>query len=228
MKTHQFFGLLIFILIVILLSGAGLFYFISQQVADIEARTVGPIQQINHEMATRVARILEPTPTIIPDPVSIIHEVRSLARLETIQYSVEKVIRADSGREDLKTLFGDRLLFVAHGEVIAGVDLGKLKVEDVILDGDVVSIRLPETEVLVYRLDNDKSYVYDRQTGLLIRPDTQLETLARQVAEDEIYKTAVDDGILTQAKLNAENFIDRLIRSLGYEEVIFINSDTPD
>ncbi|NLF51431.1 MAG: DUF4230 domain-containing protein [Leptolinea sp.] len=224
MKTRQLFGLLLFVMVVILLSGAGLLYMIGRQIEEIEDRTIGPVQQINQDMATRVARFLEPTPTIIADPVSIIHEVRSLARLETIQYSVEKVIRADSGREEVKTLFGDKLLFVAHGEVIAGVDMAKLQVDDVVLEGDVVSIRLPDAEVLVTRLDNDKSYVYDRQTGLLVRPDTQLETLARQTAEDEIYQTAIEDGILKQARTNAENFIDRLIRSLGYDEVIFIES----
>ncbi len=223
MKTPQFVGLLLFVLLVIILAGGGLLFFISQQVSLIEARTIGPIQQVNHDMATRVARFMAPTPTIIPDPVSIIHEVRSLARLETIQYSVEKVITADSGREDLKALFGDKLLFVAHGEVIAGVDLEKLKLEDILLNGNVVSIRMPKAEVLVTRLDNEKSYVYDRQTGLLVRPDAQLETLARQTAEDEIYKTAIEDGILKQAQTNAENFIDRLIRSLGYEEVIFLD-----
>ncbi len=224
MKTHQFFGLLLFILVIIVLAGGGMLFMIGRQIEAIEDRTVGPIQQINHDMATRIARFMEPTPTIIADPVTIIHEVRSLARLETIQYSVEKVILADSGREEVKALFGDKLLFVAHGEVIAGVDLTKLKVEDVILEGDVVSIRLPEAEILVTKLDNDRSYVYDRQTGLLVRPDTQLETLARQTAEDEIYQAALKDGILEQAKTNAENFIDRLIRSLGYEEVIFLQS----
>ncbi len=222
MKTRQFVSLIIFTILLVVLAGVGLFFFISQQVSQIEQRTIGPIQQVNHDMATRVARFLEPTPTIIPDPVSIIHEIRSLARLETIQYSVEKIITADSGREELKALFGDQLLFVAHGEVIAGIDLEKIREEDISVKGKVVTIKLPESEVLVTRLDNKESYVYDRQTGLLMRQDIELETKARQSAEEEIHKTAVKDGILKQAQINAENYLDRLIRSLGYEEVIFI------
>jgi hypothetical protein len=221
MKTRQFVGLILFVFILVILAGGGLLVFITQQVQQIEQRTIGPLQQVNHDMATRVARFLEPTATIIPDPVSIIHEVRSLARLETIQYSVEKVITADSGREDLTPLFGDKLLFVAHGEVIAGLDLEKLGQEDIKLDGKIVTVKLPDAEVLSTRLDNEKSYVYDRQTGLLIRQDVQLETKARQTAEQEIYKTAIEDGILKQAQANAETYLDRLIRSLGYTEVIF-------
>jgi hypothetical protein len=226
MKPSQFTGLIVFILVLAVLIGGGLFFFMTEQVRQIEARTIGPLEQANSDMSTRVARMLEPTPTIIPDPVSIIHEIRSLARLETIQYTVEKVITADSGREDLKALFGDKLLFVAHGEVTAGINLEKLGLDDVKLEGKAVSIKLPEPEVLVTRLDNQSSYVYDRQTGLLVREDTQLESLARQKAEEEIYRTAIDDGILDQARANAENYLDRLIRSLGYEDVRFVTDQT--
>jgi predicted PurR-regulated permease PerM len=58
-------------------------------------QVVSPLQEANDFFQTEVAGVLHPTPTIIPDPVTIIHEIRSLARLETIQYSVEKVITAD-------------------------------------------------------------------------------------------------------------------------------------
>lgn len=228
MKASQFAGLIVCILVLLLAAGGGLMLYVTSQVSRIQADAVWPLMQANQEMSTRVARLMEPTPTIIPDPVSIIHEIRTLTRLETIQYTVEKVITADSGREDLKPLFGDRLLFVAHGEVTAGYNLEKLRLEDVTLQGKAVSIRLPEPEVLVTRLDNQSSYVYDRQTGLLVKQDTQLETLARQKAEEEILNTAIQDGILNQARLNGENYLDRLIRSLGYEEVIFLRDETPE
>ncbi len=222
MKTKQFIALVFFIMFLIAGIGTGVYYFVSRQVQSIEQRTIAPIQQANQDMATRLARFMEPTATIVPDPVSIIHEIRSLARLETIQYSVEKVITADSGREELKALFGDRLLFVAHGEVIAGINLEKIRLDDVTLNGKAVTIKLPEPEVLVSRLNNEESYVYDRQTGVLVRQDDSLETKARQMAEQEIFNAAIEDGILKQAGINAENYIDRLVRSLGYEEVVFL------
>ena len=89
--------------------------------ADLEASS---------RISTQVSTILHPTPTIIPDPVTIINEIRPLARLETIQYTVEKVITAEEGQELIAGLFGDRLLLVAHGTVIAGVDLSKLTAEN--------------------------------------------------------------------------------------------------
>ncbi|MFH1908975.1 MAG: hypothetical protein ABIL11_16615, partial [Chloroflexota bacterium] len=54
--------------------------------------TIRPLQEANSDLSTQIAGFLHPTPTVLPDPVTIVHEVRSLARLETIQYSVEKII----------------------------------------------------------------------------------------------------------------------------------------
>jgi broad specificity phosphatase PhoE len=148
--------------------------------------------------------------------------VRALARLETIQYTVEKVITAETNQGTFGFLFADKLLLVAHGTVIAGVDLGKLKPEDMWLDGSVLNVRLPSAEVFIATLDNDKTYVYERDTGVLRSPDQNLETLARQSAEQEIQKAAIDDGILNIARQNAETYLTRFFLSLGYADVIFV------
>jgi hypothetical protein len=192
-------------------------------VYDTTQRAVEPILNANSDMSTSVAIILHPTPTILADPITIIHEVRSLARLETIQYSVEKVITGDSGQNILAPLFGDRLLFVAHGVVIAGVDLNKLMPADLRVVNGILEVRLPEAEIFSAALDNEKSYVFDRQTGVLTHGNPDLETQVRRVAEQEIYKAAISDGILVQARLNAENYLTRLLRDLGFPDVIFIN-----
>ena len=123
---------------------------------------------------------MHPTPTIIPDPATYITQVRALSRLETIQYSIEKVITAEIGQGTFGFLFGDKLLFVAHGTVIAGIDMGKMNPEDMRLDNGVLHVRLPASEIFIATLDNDKSYVYDRQTGALTRGDQDLETTARR------------------------------------------------
>lgn len=182
---------------------------------------IRPLSDLTQNVGTQVAQALNPTPTIIPDPVTIIHSVRSLARLETIQYSVEKVITAESGQGAFGFLFGDRLLLVAHGIVIAGVDLEKLSPQDLRLENGVLVVRLPEAEIFIATLDNAKSYVYDRETGLFTKGNIQLETEARRAAEEEIRKAALEDGILEQANRNAQAYLLRLFLQLGYRDVIF-------
>ncbi len=59
--------------------------------------------------------------------------------------------------------------------------------------------------------------------GALTHGDEDLETLARQAAEQEIYKAAMEDGILDLAQQNAEHFLEKFFEALGYENVIFLN-----
>ena len=206
-------GLVVISLILVILA----FSFITRQVD----RAVQPLQQVNAGLSTQVSKLLNPTPTIIPDPISIVREVQTLARLETIQYSVEKIITAELNQGAFGSLFGDRLLFVAHGYVIAGVDLSKLTAEDIRIEGNTLWVTLPAAEIFVATLDNEKSYIYDRDTGFLRRADTNLESSARRAAEAEILRTATEDGILEQAQTNAEAYLMSLFSSLGYSRVIF-------
>jgi len=205
--------------LLLLLVGAGVYLVTSVQ------RTLSnqllPVKEMAGSLSTQVAEVLHPTPTIIPDPVTIIHEVRSLARLETIKYSLEKIITAETRQGVFEWLVGDRLLFVAHGEVIAGVDLIKLTREDLRLEEDVLYVTLPEAEIFVVAIDNQKSYVYDRETGIFTHGEVDLETEARRAAELEIEQSALDDGILDLAAQNAESFLGRLFVDLGYAKVIF-------
>lgn len=214
--------LVVGILLVMSISALAVAYIFIQTLRQAQ-QTIQPVNDLTSNVATQIAGVLNPTPTVIPDPITIIHGVRSLARLETIQYSIEKVITAETGQGTFGFLFGDKLIFVAHGVVIAGIDLGKLGPDDLWVQNNVLHVRLPDAEIFVATLDNDKSYVYNRDTGALTRGDVNLETTARQAAEAEVEKAALEDGILLQAQRNAENYMEQLFLELGYPAVIFVN-----
>lgn len=173
-----------------------------------------------------ISKILNPETTIIADPTTIVHEIRAIARLETIHYSMEKVITAETNQGLFSFLVGDKLLFVAHGDVIAGIDLSKIEEGDIYVENEILYVRLPKAEIFIATLDNDKSYVYDRETGVFSQGEVGLETQVRQAAEDEILNAALEDGILEQAQINAENYLFRLFRSLGYPDVEFLEPDS--
>jgi hypothetical protein len=209
--------------ILLVFAATGLFLVLAVRSATQQA--IQPITLGSQTLGTQVAAVLHPTPTVLPDPITIVNQMRDLSRLETIQFSVEKVITAEITQGALGFLFGDKLIFVAHGDVIAGVDLGKLKPGDISIDHGVVTIRLPAPEVFSASLNNQKSYVYNRSTGALTHGDTNLETTARRAAEDQIRQAAIEDGILNLAQANAENFLTKLLVQLGYDDVHFIEAE---
>ena len=220
MKNNNLVSLLILIVI-----GVGV-YFIVQTIRQTQQVVAGPFQQVNEAnqaLQTQMSNLLNPTPTIIVDPVTYINEVRALARLETIQYTVEKVVTAELGQGTFGFLMGDKLLFIGHGTVIAGIDMSKLNPEDMRFENGVLRVKLPPAEIFIAALDNEKSRVYDRDTGAFAKPDINLETQARQIAEQEILKAALEDGILEQAQLNAEAYLLKFFSALGYPNTIFVD-----
>ena len=209
------FGLIALIVVVIIVAVVG--FAVVNRINKVTGEMLSPVQSLG----TQAAKVLNPTPTVIPEPVTIIHNIQALARLETIQYTMEKVITAESGHPELlEFLFGDKLLLIAHGEVIAGIDMSRVEVEDLVLKNGVLYVTLPAAEIFVAELDNDKTHVYDRDTGLLTQGNVDLETLARQAAEESILEAALDDGILVQAEINAEHYLIRLFKALGYPDVV--------
>jgi hypothetical protein len=224
-RSKEFRGwvLVLGFLLILSIVGAAVVFAIQQSLQQAQ-QVLAPVSDMTSNLGTQVSQALNPTPTVIPDPITVIQQVRSLARLETIQYSVEKVITAEIGQGAFGFLFGDKMLFVAHGEVIAGVDLAKMQPADLVAKNGVLYVHLPDAEVFIASLDNEKSYVYNRDTGVFTRGDVNLETTARRAAEQEILKAAVEDGILPQAKQNAQNYLFRLFTSLGYHDVVFIEA----
>jgi hypothetical protein len=160
-----------------------------------------------------------PTQIAVDQP-TVVRQIQQLRRLETVSYTMDKIISGEHSNTYLpKFLAGDRLLLVVHGEVVGGIDLAGLLPGDVSLTGPKVSIRLPEAQLFSTRLDNAKTKVYSRDTGLFSSPDPNLEGEVREVAEHQLQESALQDGILKTAAENARGTILSLLQGLGFREV---------
>ena len=152
---------------------------------------------------------------------TVVEKIRQLSRLETVEYSLDKIVEGERQSAYLPDfLAGDKLLLVAHGEVIAGIDLGQFKAGDVAVNGDAVHVRLPAAQILTTRIDNSRTRVYSRTTGLLVATDPNLESEVRKIAEQQIAQAALDDGILEKARQNARTSVTALLYGLGFRTVV--------
>jgi hypothetical protein len=151
---------------------------------------------------------------------TIVEMIRQLSRLETVEYSLDKIVEGERQSPYLPDfLAGDKLLLVAHGEVIAGIDLSQFKAGDLVVNGDAVQVRLPAAQILTTRIDNGRTRVYSRTTGLLISSDPNLESDVRKIAEEQIAQAALDDGILEKARQNARTSVTALLYGLRFRTV---------
>jgi hypothetical protein len=157
------------------------------------------------------------------DQPTVVRQIQQLQRLETVSFTMDKIISGEHDSPYLpKFLVSDRLLLVVHGDVIAGVDLSQLQPQDVSIQGKSISLRIPKSQILVTRLDNSKTRVYSRDTGLFSSPDPNLESEVRQEAERQLQEAALQGNILRTADDNARSTLSALLRSLGFTTVEFV------
>jgi hypothetical protein len=163
-----------------------------------------------------------PTHTPLPSPTPIIFDINDLGSLETTEFAMRTVVNLENDPSNLwQKVFGtDQLLLMAEGEVVAGFDLQKIdQKKDVRVQGASVKITLPPAEILYSRIDNEKTYVYERETGLLVPPDPTLEGRARLLAEQDMVKWAEQRGIYQKAEIAGRVYLENFLRSLGFTKI---------
>ena len=149
--------------------------------------------------------------------------IKDISRLEVTEVQVEKVVDL----ADKQKLFfdlvptEDAMLLVAAGSATIGVDLEKLEASDVKWDEEsrTAKLRLPAPQVLSSRLDEDATYVYRRETGLLAKRNEQLESRGRKEALKAVERAATDPEVMARAKKQAERQLTALLTQLGAKRV---------
>lgn len=160
--------------------------------------------------------LLRPSPKIL-NTAAILRQVQSLSQLVTVKFVIEKVVLL----EDVKWYGENRVLMVAHGVVKGGVDLGQIKVEDIQVQQKKVVVRLPQATITDVYLDDQKTRVVERNTGILRAFDAQLEQNARRQAVDDLRRAARNSGIYDEANERARAQIRNLFLLMGFEQVEF-------
>ncbi len=155
-------------------------------------------------------------------------ELRALNRLETAAFTADAIVESDNKGNPLQNLlYRDRMLLVARGRVVAGVDLASLSAEDVTVDvaaagpGErrTLAVRLRAPEILGVALENDATRVYDRTLGLLSKGDKDLETRLRREAEAAVRRSACRAHLLEAAERNAAAAVRRTMALAGFASV---------
>jgi hypothetical protein len=192
------------------------------------------VAMISATLATCATRLTaeEETPdtvTIVRPTPNVVVAMRDLARLESAQFHMERIVDL---RDRQSRLFGlveaeDAILLVAAGDVTAGVDLTQMSDGAVIVDPELgrATITLPPPQVLRTALDTERTYVHSRETDRLAQQSHTLETRARQEAERTLETSALEAGLLDRARDNAEAAVTTLVRALVYTDVEILWAD---
>jgi hypothetical protein len=171
----------------------------------------------------------------------VVQQVRGVSELTTAIFSMEAVVPASRDRTLGNYVIGKTtLLYIAYGEVRAGVDLSKLQPEDVqvspangtvqLESGSAIHLRLPPPQILDSKIDVNRSRVYDYDRGFLgLGPDSapELQELAQRETLAKVMQTACAEGVLNQANERADLVVTQLLSTAGYKN-FSVETQSPD
>ncbi len=163
------------------------------------------------------------TSTVDRSQPAVLQAVRDLSQYHAAVGDYQVVVDIE---KDVKwvpeAIAGERTLFVAAGSVDAYVDFGPLLENSLTVSEDrqSVEVRLPEAHLAKPNLDNERSYVFGQERGLIDRlgalvsvPDQQQFYVA---AEKRIAEAAQRSGLLERARANTKAMLTQLLQALGF------------
>ncbi len=153
----------------------------------------------------------------------IVKQIKGVSELTTTVFMMDAIVPTSSRRQIGDWVVGEtKLLYLARGEVKAGLDLSRITTEDVKVTNNNLEIQLPTPQILDSKIDINKSQVYDYDRGFLnLGPDVapELQTQAQRQTLNKVISTACNQGILNQANERAILTLTQLLETAGYESI---------
>ena len=166
---------------------------------------------------------ITPVEPIVENSIPIVERIRNIQELSTTVQTMETIVPTSASRKlgDLP-LGTTKLLYIARGEIKAGVDLSELTSSDIKVTANSIEVNLPAAKILDSKIDVNHSRVYDYDRGFLnLGPDVapQLQTLAQRKTLAQMVDTACNEDILRQANIKAKEAIVQLLSTNRTQQV---------
>ncbi len=193
---------------------------------------LGGLAQTGDRFFSTLENIFKPprTELTISDSHILLKQIQSMQELTTTVYKLETIVptSADFTWGQDWTIATTKLLYLARGEVRAGIDLSQLTADDIQIEENKISIALPIAKILDSKIDVENSQVYHYDRGFLnLGPDVapQLQTLAQQKTLAKIISKACEDNILENANQQAKDAIANFLTLTNQKEVEITSSE---
>ena len=144
----------------------------------------------------------------------VLKEITALGKLELVRYTFKDIVE----HEQLNTFLPNaNAVLIVEGEATGCIDLTKIALTDIVTTDDSVMVRLPKPELCGWKINHNRSRVYDTRFAFL--DDAQLVSDAYRQAERQIRQSALNGGILLQTRQNADRMLRPLLSRLSGRRV---------
>jgi Protein of unknown function (DUF4230) len=167
--------------------------------------------------------IFSSKPVTIDNTPVFIKEVKNIAQLMTVMLYDEVVI--DSSKTNAVTLptllfpssgvQTNKLVIIARGKIIAGIDLQQIDENKIFIKDDSVSITLPKVKILE-AIANPSDYEIFTEEGSWT-PDEVNAVRVR--AREKMIARSIQQGVLEKAAVKSKSIMESFLRSAGFKRI---------
>lgn len=144
----------------------------------------------------------------------VLKEVQALGKLELVKYTFKDIVE----HEQVNTFLPNaNAILIVEGEATGCIDLTQIALSDIVTTGDSVTVNLPKPELCTWKINHDRSRVYDTRFSFL--NEAQLVSDAYRKAESQVKQSALTGGILDQTRRNANQMLRPLLERISGKKV---------
>lgn len=148
-----------------------------------------------------------------------ITKIQSIGKLETVKLNIKDVLEYNIKRQYLPD---SKVLLVVSGEIAGCIDLHKIQTQHIQVSDSVITVELPQPEICYYKIDHQKSKIYNATTYFLLDNETALTQLVYQKAENYFNSDSLKTIVFKETEINAEKALKPLLENLTHKTVRLI------
>jgi hypothetical protein len=152
----------------------------------------------------------------------LLTQITQLGRLELVRYNFKDIVEHEQAQLLLPNA---KAVLIVEGEATGCIDLTKITPADIVATADSLTIRLPQPELCVWKINHERSRIYDTQWAFL--DQSALVSEAYRQAERQIRQSALSGGLLAQTRQSAVQLLRPLLAQVSGKRVGFLFAATP-
>lgn len=216
----------------------GIFHMVGMLIASIFGGVFGWIGKIvlpvvlvlgviwgitNPGMIQGLMRLISGGAFTVTSAPAVITQIRSMSTLVTTAYDAEVTseVKKDPAFSFLPS---ERVVLRVEGTILAGIDLSRIREQDVTVNGGTVTVRIPPAYIVSKDL---RSTQIATDQGLMPGIDPALLPVAEQKGRDELLLVACNYGILAKAEQEAHVALGDLLGKLAGVQTLQLIQDEP-
>lgn len=150
-------------------------------------------------------------------------KIKKASKLATVEFTVDKIVYGVKRKRLLWFINLNQATFIAYSKahIKAGVDLEKLRAEDVEITGKRIKLKLPPVQVINFSYPAEE-FSYDpmvSKNAFLNKIDLSDQEQYFQDAETDIRNSLKNMGIVSATQKKTTLMLETLLRTLGYNEI---------